>query len=61
VNGLMGLVWGGANFVGPLLAGVVIAGPGDRVAYALLAVYSLVLGVALVRLGRRETGRAAAA
>ena len=62
VNGLMGLVWGGANFAGPLLAGVVIAGPGDRVAYALLAAYSLALGLALVRLGRREaTARPAAA
>jgi predicted MFS family arabinose efflux permease len=62
VNGLMGVVWGGANFAGPLIAGAVIAGPGDRAAYALLAGFSLVLGVTLVRAGRRETrGRAAAA
>jgi MFS family permease len=62
VNGLMGVVWGSANFAGPLIAGAVIAGPGDRVAYALLAAFSLVLGVTLVRAGRRETlARAAAA
>jgi DHA1 family inner membrane transport protein len=61
VNGLMGVVWGGANFAGPLLAGVVIAGPGDRAAYALLAVYCLALGLALVRLGRREAAARAPA
>jgi predicted MFS family arabinose efflux permease len=62
VNGLMGLVWGGANFAGPLIAGAVIAGPGDRVAYGLLVAFSLVLGVTLVRAGRREArGQAAAA
>jgi MFS family permease len=61
VNGLMGVVWGGANFVGPLIAGAVIAGPGNRVAYALLAAFSLVLGVTLVRAGRRETSARAAA
>ena len=44
VNGLMGLVWGAANFAGPLIAGVVIAGPGDRAAYALLGAFSLVIG-----------------
>jgi MFS family permease len=53
VNGLMGLVWGAANFAGPLIAGVVIAGPGDRTAYALLAVFCLALGLGLVRLSRR--------
>jgi MFS family permease len=56
VNGLMGLVWGAANFAGPLIAGVVIAGPGDRTAYALLGVFTLVMGLVLVRLGRREAG-----
>jgi predicted MFS family arabinose efflux permease len=61
VNGLMGVVWGGANFAGPLIAGAVIAGPGDRVAYALLGAFSLVLGVTLVRAGRREAGSQAAA
>jgi hypothetical protein len=61
VNGLMGVVWGGANFAGPLLAGVVIAGPGDRAAYALLAVYCLALALALVRLGRREAAARAPA
>jgi YNFM family putative membrane transporter len=61
VNGLMGVVWGGANFAGPLIAGVVIAGPGDRVAYALLAVFSLLLGLTLVRAGRREARAQAAA
>ena len=61
VNGLMGVVWGGANFAGPLIAGVVIAGPGDRAAYALLAAFSLLLGVMLVRAGRREASAGAAA
>jgi predicted MFS family arabinose efflux permease len=60
VNGLMGVVWGGANFAGPLIAGVVIAGPGDRVAYALLAAFSLALSLTLVRAGRREASAAAA-
>jgi predicted MFS family arabinose efflux permease len=61
VNGLMGVVWGAADFAGPLLAGVIVAGPGSRVAYALLAVYSLLLAVALLRQGRREAAVAAAA
>lgn len=61
VNGLMGVVWGGANFAGPLIAGVVIAGPGDRTAYALLAAFSLLMGLILVRAGRRETSARAAA
>ena len=58
----MGLVWGAANFAGPLIAGVVIAGPGDRTAYALLGAFTLVMALMLVRLGRREAeARAAAA
>ncbi len=61
VNGLMGVVWGAANFAGPLIAGAVIAGPGDRAAYAFLAAFSLVLGVALVRAGRRESAARIAA
>ncbi|HEY2788198.1 MAG TPA: MFS transporter [Gaiellales bacterium] len=61
VNGLMGLVWGGANFAGPLIAGIVIAGPGDRAAYALLAAFSLVLALMLIRAGRRESSAPAAA
>ncbi len=62
VNGFMGLVWGGANFAGPLIAGAVVAESGARAAYALLGAFSLVLGVTLVRAGRRETrGQAAAA
>jgi hypothetical protein len=40
---------------------VVIAGPGDRAAYALLAVYCLALALALVRLGRREAAARAPA
>jgi len=61
VNGLMGVVWGAANFVGPLAAGLIIAGPGDRAAYALLAVWCLLIAVVLVRAGRREDAAAAAA
>jgi hypothetical protein len=60
VNGLMGVVWGAANFVGPLVAGVVIAGPGDRAAYALLAAWCLLIALALLRAGRREDAAAAA-
>jgi predicted MFS family arabinose efflux permease len=60
VNGLMGVVWGAANFVGPLAAGLIIAGPGDRAAYALLAVWCLLIAVVLVRAGRREDAAAAA-
>ncbi len=61
VNGLMGVVWGAANFVGPLAAGAVIAGPGDRAAYALLAAWCLLIALVLVRAGRREDAAAAAA
>ncbi len=61
VNGLMGVVWGAANFVGPLVAGAVIAGPGDRAAYALLAAWCLLIALALLRAGRREDAAAAAA
>ncbi len=61
VNGLMGVVWGAANFVGPLAAGVVIAGPGDRAAYALLGVWCLLIALVLVRAGRREDAAATAA
>jgi MFS family permease len=61
VNGLMGVVWGAANFVGPLVAGVVIAGPGDRAAYALLAVWCLLIALSLLRAGRREDAAEAAA
>jgi MFS family permease len=60
VNGLMGVVWGAANFVGPLVAGAVIAGPGDRAAYALLAVWCLLIALVLLRAGRREDAAAAA-
>ena len=60
VNGLMGVVWGAANFVGPLAAGLIIAGPGDRAAYALLAVWCLLIAVVLVRACRREDAAAAA-
>jgi len=61
VNGVMGVVWGAANFVGPLAAGVVIATAGDRAAYALLAVWCLLIALTLVRAGRREDAAAAAA
>jgi MFS family permease len=61
VNGLMGVVWGAANFVGPLVAGAVIAGPGDRAAYALLAAWCLLIALILLRAGRREDAAAAAA
>jgi MFS family permease len=61
VNGVLGVVWGAANFVGPIAAGVVIAGPGDRAAYALLAVWCLLIALVLVRAGRREDAAAAAA
>jgi MFS family permease len=60
VNGLMGVVWGAANFVGPLVAGAVIAGPGDRAAYALLTVWCLLIALVLLRAGRREDAAAAA-
>jgi MFS family permease len=58
VNGLMGVVWGAANFVGPLVAGAVIAGPGDRAAYALLAAWCLLIALILLRAGRREDAAA---
>jgi MFS family permease len=61
VNGLMGVVWGAANFVGPLVAGAVIAGPGDRAAYALLAAWCLLIALILLRAGRREDAAAATA
>jgi MFS family permease len=61
VNGVMGVVWGAANFVGPLAAGAVIATAGDRAAYALLAVWCLLIALTLVRAGRREDAAAAAA
>lgn len=61
VNGLMGVVWGAANFVGPLAAGAVIAGAGDRAAYALLAVWCLLIALVLLRAGRREDAAVAAA
>jgi len=61
VNGVMGVVWGAANFVGPLAAGAVIAGAGDRAAYALLAVWCLLIALLLLRAGRREDAAAAAA
>jgi MFS family permease len=61
VNGVMGVVWGAANFVGPLAAGVVISGAGDRAAYALLGVWCLLIALVLARAGRREAALAAAA
>jgi nitrate/nitrite transporter NarK len=61
VNGVMGVVWGAANFVGPLAAGAVIAGAGDRTAYALLVVWCLLIALVLVRAGRREDAAAATA
>jgi MFS family permease len=61
VNGVMGVVWGAANFVGPLAAGAVIATAGDRAAYALLAVWCLLIALTLVRAGRREDAAVAAA
>jgi len=54
VNGVMGVVWGAANFVGPLAAGAVIASGGDRAAYALLALWCLLIALLLLRAGRRE-------
>jgi predicted MFS family arabinose efflux permease len=61
VNGVMGVVWGGANFVGPIAAGLVISGAGDRAAYALLAVWCLAIALVLMRAGRREAVAAPAA
>ena len=61
VNGLMGVVWGAANFVGPLAAGVVIAGPGVRAADAIRGVWCLLIALVLVRAGRREDAAATAA
>jgi MFS family permease len=61
VNGVMGVVWGAANFVGPLAAGAVIASAGDRTAYALLAVWCLLIALLLLRAGRREDAATAAA
>jgi MFS transporter, ACS family, D-galactonate transporter len=61
VNGMLGLVWGGANFAGPLIAGVVLAGAGDRAVYALLAAFSALLGASLLRAGGRDAAAPAAA
>ena len=61
VNGVMGVVWGAANFVGPLAAGAVISTAGDRAAYALLALWCLLIALVLVRAGRREAALAPAA
>ncbi len=49
VNGLFGIAWGAANFVGGPAAGWVAGWAGDRIAYVGLAAISLTTGLWLVR------------
>ncbi|MGN6379385.1 MAG: MFS transporter, partial [Gaiellales bacterium] len=54
VNGFLALAWGGANFVGAPLAGIVAGAAGDRAAYIMLVVCCLVAGAWLLRTGTEE-------
>jgi hypothetical protein len=54
VNGFLGIAWGGANFIGPPVAGLVAGAAGDRTAYACLFLYSLGVAFWLLRTAARE-------
>jgi MFS family permease len=53
-NGMLGVAWGGASFLGPLLAGVAAERSGDRPVYAALAAVSLAAALWMLQAGRRE-------
>jgi MFS transporter, DHA1 family, inner membrane transport protein len=60
VNGLLGVAWGLGSFVGPPAAGVIADRAGDATAYALLAAFTLVMAVWIMRSAQRAAVPAAA-
>jgi predicted MFS family arabinose efflux permease len=54
VNGFLGIAWGGANFIGPPVAGLIAGAAGDRTAYACLFLYTLAVAAWLLRAAARE-------
>jgi predicted MFS family arabinose efflux permease len=54
VNGLLGLAWGGANFLGAPLAGFLAGVLGDRAAYLVLISFCLASAAWLLRPAERE-------
>ena len=54
VNGFLGIAWGGANFIGPPVAGLVAGAAGDRTAYACLFLYTIGVALWLLRAAARE-------
>jgi MFS family permease len=62
VNGILGLAWGGSNFLGAFSAGAVVDVVGEQTVYAVLAALSAASGVRLLTLlSRRDRAAAAAA
>jgi predicted MFS family arabinose efflux permease len=56
VNGILGLAWGGSNFLGAFSAGAVVDIVGEQAVYAVMAALSVVAGVRLVTLMSRGEG-----
>lgn len=55
VNGILGLAWGGSNFLGAFSAGAMVDPVGEQAVYALLAALSAAAGIRLMMLmSRRE-------
>jgi predicted MFS family arabinose efflux permease len=54
INGFLGIAWGGANFIGPPVAGLIAGAAGDRTAYACLFLYTLAVAGWLLRAAARE-------
>jgi hypothetical protein len=55
VNGILGLVWGAANFLGSFSAGSVVDVVGEQTVYAVLTALSVAGGVRLLMLMSRRT------
>jgi predicted MFS family arabinose efflux permease len=60
VNGILGIAWGAANFVGAPMAGLLAGLAGDRAAYALLIACLVASGLWLLRAQEREPAPAPA-
>ncbi|MDX6533887.1 MAG: transporter, family, putative family transporter protein [Gaiellales bacterium] len=61
VNGILGLAWGGSNFLGAFTAGAVVDVVGEQTVYAVLAALSAAAGIRLVTLMARGDDSPAAA
>lgn len=56
VNGILGLAWGGSNFLGAFSAGAVVDSVGEQAVYGVLAALGVAAAIRLMMLSRRQGG-----